>query len=319
MAKEEAIMLISRSDRGLLAQWWFTVDRLLLSAVLLLMASGVLISMAASPPVAERIGVDSFHFFRNQLMFLLPAIAGVWSAMSMLNPRQARRAVACWSCRVAGADGGGAEIRSGDQGRASLDQYRADQSSALGIRQAGLRGRSPRGSWPSERASADMPGTAPGLRAAGFSSACSSSSRISARRCSSSSPSRAMLLIYGISWIMVGGPRRPWRGRACSAPMRPCRMSPRASTASSIPTRATRSRSIPRRRPSRMAASWDRSGRRRGQADAARRAFRLHFRGRRRGVRADRLSRCWWCCSASSSCACCGAPSARPIRSRHWR
>jgi cell division protein FtsW len=67
-------MLINRSDRGLLARWWFTVDKLLLSAVLLLMASGVLISMAASPPVAERIGVDSFHFFRNQLMYLFPAM-----------------------------------------------------------------------------------------------------------------------------------------------------------------------------------------------------------------------------------------------------
>ncbi len=84
-------MLINRSDRGLLASWWFTVDKLLLSAVLLLMASGVLISMAASPPVAERIGVDSFHFVRSQLMFLFPA-ALVLVATSMLDTRQARRA-----------------------------------------------------------------------------------------------------------------------------------------------------------------------------------------------------------------------------------
>jgi cell division protein FtsW len=84
-------MLISRSDRGLLASWWFTVDKLLLSAVLLLMASGVLISMAASPPVAERIGVDSFHFFRNQLMYLFPAMLVLFAA-SMLDTRQARRA-----------------------------------------------------------------------------------------------------------------------------------------------------------------------------------------------------------------------------------
>ena len=51
-------MLISRSDRGALARWWFTIDRALISAVLLLMAMGVLVSMAASPPVAERIGLD---------------------------------------------------------------------------------------------------------------------------------------------------------------------------------------------------------------------------------------------------------------------
>jgi cell division protein FtsW len=84
-------MLVSRSDRGLIARWWFTVDRLLLSAVLLLMAMGVLVSMAASPPVAERIGLDSFHFFKSQLIFLGPAI-GLLITVSFLEPKQARRA-----------------------------------------------------------------------------------------------------------------------------------------------------------------------------------------------------------------------------------
>ena len=84
-------MLISRSDRGLFASWWFTVDRLLLSAVLLLMAAGVLISMAASPPVAERLGLDSFHFFKNQLFYLGIAVI-ILIATSLLEPLQARRA-----------------------------------------------------------------------------------------------------------------------------------------------------------------------------------------------------------------------------------
>ncbi len=70
-------MLISRSDRGLLARWWFTIDRPLISAVLLLMAMGVLISMAASPPVAERIGLDTFHFFKSQLFYLTFAVIGL--------------------------------------------------------------------------------------------------------------------------------------------------------------------------------------------------------------------------------------------------
>ena len=43
-------MLLGRSDRGLLAQWWFTVDRGLMMAVVLLMATGVLISMAVGVP-----------------------------------------------------------------------------------------------------------------------------------------------------------------------------------------------------------------------------------------------------------------------------
>jgi cell division protein FtsW len=83
-------MLISRTDRGLMANWWFTVDRLLLTAVLLLMVLGVLFSMAASPPVAERIGLEYFHFFKRQLLFLLPAVAVLIGA-SLLTTRQARR------------------------------------------------------------------------------------------------------------------------------------------------------------------------------------------------------------------------------------
>jgi len=84
-------MLLGRSDRGLLARWWFTVDRGLLSAILLLMAAGVLISMAASPPVAVRIGLDPLHFFRSQLVFLGPAVLLLFAA-SLATPMQARRA-----------------------------------------------------------------------------------------------------------------------------------------------------------------------------------------------------------------------------------
>jgi cell division protein FtsW len=82
--------LISRSDRGMLARWWFTIDRALLSSVMLLMAIGVLVSMAASPPVAERIGLDSFHFFRGQLVFLLMGLVGVVT-VSFFNPVMVRR------------------------------------------------------------------------------------------------------------------------------------------------------------------------------------------------------------------------------------
>jgi cell division protein FtsW len=84
-------MLISRSDRGALARWWFTIDRPLISAVLLLMSMGVLISMAASPPVAERIGLPSFHFFKSQLFYLAFAVAGLL-ALSFFDLAWVRRA-----------------------------------------------------------------------------------------------------------------------------------------------------------------------------------------------------------------------------------
>ena len=92
-------MLISRSDRGLIADWWFSVDKVLLGCVLVLMASGVLFSMAASPPVAARLGLEHFHFFKRQLVFLVPA-AAVLLATSLLSPVQARRI--CMATFVAG-------------------------------------------------------------------------------------------------------------------------------------------------------------------------------------------------------------------------
>ncbi len=83
-------MLISRNDRGAIARWWFTVDRALLSAALLLMASGVLISMAASPPVASRIGLDPYHFIKSQLIYLGMAVC-VLFAFSFLDRIWVRR------------------------------------------------------------------------------------------------------------------------------------------------------------------------------------------------------------------------------------
>ncbi|MEE4237525.1 MAG: putative peptidoglycan glycosyltransferase FtsW [Anderseniella sp.] len=83
-------MLISRADKGLIADWWFTVDRIILGCVLMLMAAGVLFSMAASPPVAARIGLDHFHFFTRQLVYLFPAVV-VLLAASMLTIQTARR------------------------------------------------------------------------------------------------------------------------------------------------------------------------------------------------------------------------------------
>ncbi len=83
-------MLISRSDRGALARWWFTVDRALLSGALLLMAAGVLISMAASPPVASRIGLDPYHFIKSQLFYLGIAVC-VLFAFSFLDRIWVRR------------------------------------------------------------------------------------------------------------------------------------------------------------------------------------------------------------------------------------
>mgnify|MGYP002411814460 FL=1 len=54
------------------------------------MLGGVILSLAASPPVATRIGLDSFHFFNRHVMFLLPSFI-VLIGVSFLSPRQIRR------------------------------------------------------------------------------------------------------------------------------------------------------------------------------------------------------------------------------------
>ncbi len=80
-----------RTDRSMAARWWWTIDRWNMSALLILMVFGAILILAASPPVADRIGVDALHFVERQFLFLLPAVALLLS-LSLLEPAQVRRA-----------------------------------------------------------------------------------------------------------------------------------------------------------------------------------------------------------------------------------
>ena len=82
--------MISRERRTPLSEWWWTLDKLLLAAVLTLMVAGVILSLAASPPVATRIGLDPFHFFNRHVVFIVPSFI-VLIATSFLSPHQIRR------------------------------------------------------------------------------------------------------------------------------------------------------------------------------------------------------------------------------------
>jgi cell division protein FtsW len=82
--------MISRAERTPFGEWWWTVDKPLLFALGALMLGGVVLSLAASPAVADRLNLDLFHFVNRQVMFLLPAIA-VMLAISLLSPRGVRR------------------------------------------------------------------------------------------------------------------------------------------------------------------------------------------------------------------------------------
>jgi cell division protein FtsW len=82
--------MLSRDQRNPLSDWWWTVDRLQLAAMLALILGGIILSLAASPPVATRIGLDPFHFFNRHVLFLLPSFI-VLIGVSFLSPRQIRR------------------------------------------------------------------------------------------------------------------------------------------------------------------------------------------------------------------------------------
>src|ERR1044072_116731 len=82
--------MLARDQRTPFSEWWWTVDRLLLAAILALILGGVILSLAASPPVATRIGLDPFHFFNRHVLFLLPSFI-VMIGVSFLSPRQIRR------------------------------------------------------------------------------------------------------------------------------------------------------------------------------------------------------------------------------------
>src|ERR1700677_4976466 len=82
--------MASRAQPTPLSEWWRTIDRLTLAALGALMLGGIVLCLAASPPVAARIGLDPFHFVNRQVFFLIPAVA-VLIATSFLSPREIRQ------------------------------------------------------------------------------------------------------------------------------------------------------------------------------------------------------------------------------------
>lgn len=85
--------MMSRADRSPLAEWWRTIDRTTLIVAVAMMVLGLVISLAASPPVADRLGIDPYHFVLRQAMFVPLAIA-LMIAVSMLSARRVRRVAA---------------------------------------------------------------------------------------------------------------------------------------------------------------------------------------------------------------------------------
>jgi len=80
----------TRTDTSIVSRWWWTIDRLTLMSVIVIAALGAILVLAASPAVANRIGLESFHFVHRHFIFLPMALA-VMIGTSLLTPRGVRR------------------------------------------------------------------------------------------------------------------------------------------------------------------------------------------------------------------------------------
>ncbi|WP_136634889.1 peptidoglycan glycosyltransferase FtsW [Pseudooceanicola onchidii] len=74
----------------ILPKWWRTIDRWSLFTIIILFAIGLLLGLAASPPLAERNGYPPFHYVTRQAFFgTLAMIAMI--VTSIMTPQSVRR------------------------------------------------------------------------------------------------------------------------------------------------------------------------------------------------------------------------------------
>ena len=80
----------ARAREPVLPRWWATVDKWSMTCVLGLFLIGLLLGLAASPPLASRNGLDPFHYVERQAAFGGMALV-VMMITSMLAPAVVRR------------------------------------------------------------------------------------------------------------------------------------------------------------------------------------------------------------------------------------
>ena len=75
---------------AVLSRWWRTLDKSVLTAILILFSIGLLLGLASSPPLAEKNGLAPFHYVYRQAIFGSLALF-VMLVFSMLPSRAIRR------------------------------------------------------------------------------------------------------------------------------------------------------------------------------------------------------------------------------------
>jgi cell division protein FtsW len=78
------------ADYSILGKWWRSVDQWTIWATGLLFLIGLVLGLAASPPLAEKNGLPHFHYFVRQIVFGVLAM-GTMLTLSLATPKQVRR------------------------------------------------------------------------------------------------------------------------------------------------------------------------------------------------------------------------------------
>ena len=86
-----ATLKLSRTNTSVIAEWWRSVDHLLLGFLICLVGAGLILSMAASPAAAARLGyANPFFFLYKHAVFVSLGLTGAL-VLSLMSPRDARR------------------------------------------------------------------------------------------------------------------------------------------------------------------------------------------------------------------------------------
>ncbi|MEM9098611.1 MAG: putative peptidoglycan glycosyltransferase FtsW [Pseudomonadota bacterium] len=79
-----------QKDSSVLGDWWHSVDKWALGAVLALMGIGLMLALAASPPLAHKNGLWTYHYVARHVVFAGLGL-GVLAAISMCTIKTVRR------------------------------------------------------------------------------------------------------------------------------------------------------------------------------------------------------------------------------------
>lgn len=83
-------MRLSRADDSAVARWWFTIDRAMLVAIAVLVITGLLLSLAASPAIALKKSLPAYFFFERHVAFAAAGFA-IMIVLSFFSAGSIRR------------------------------------------------------------------------------------------------------------------------------------------------------------------------------------------------------------------------------------